>query len=78
MIFLFTLCKAYRLQKPDMGYVGGYADISIECVYLRSFLILGNLVNFNLCQECSSGRCLLDMYIVRIVIGMRMSINLVI
>ena len=45
MINYTYICCAYRLQKPDMGNVGGYADI-LESVYLRSFLMVRNLVNF--------------------------------
>ena len=33
-----------------MGYVGGY-DVFLESVYLRSFLTLRNLENFNHSQE---------------------------
>ena len=56
--YLFTyFAVAYRSQKPDMGLVGGCWHF-IESVYLRSFLTLGNLENFNLCQGWSNGRCL--------------------
>ena len=61
---IINFADAYRLQKPDMGNVGGCRH-NIESVYLRSFLALQKLRNFqNHSQECGNSRCLVDMYVI--------------